>query len=339
MYLSIIIPVYNVEKYLEKCLQSVIRQDISENDYEIIVINDGSTDQSAEIIERFAKIHANIKPIEKRNGGVSSARNAGLRIAQGEYLLFIDSDDFIKEFCLNDLLSFAKETKADLVQYECNIVRNDEVISQPEFVFEKRSFADTEEFLKTCYFSKYVWHVEMWRFLFKRNLITDNRISFNEEITMGEDQLFSIEAISKAEKTAYYPEKIYNYLTRTGSAMNTFSYKQAVSQLKTGFEIKKISDSKINKKSIESLFYNRFINIFVIYQYIDRIFGDKSIKNPVKTIKKDIQTYQFKKLYPIPQYKSESIKIFIYNCSITLYCRYVQAKRKLYCVTRDNRDS
>jgi len=324
MKLSIIIPVYNVEQYLEKCLQSVIRQDIPENDYEIIVVNDGSTDQSAEIIERFAKIQSNIKSIEKTNGGVSSARNAGLRVAQGEYLMFIDSDDSIKEYCLKNLLAFAKESGSDLVQFECNIVQNDESGAQTETGFEKKTFANIDEYLQTCYFSKFVWHIEMWRFLFKRSLIIDNYITFNEEITMGEDQLFSIEAISKAEKPARFSEKIYNYLVRTGSAMNTFTYKHAVSQLKTAFEIKKISESKTNKSSIESLFYNRFINIFVIYQYIDRMIGDKSITHPVKTIKQDIQTYSFQKLYYIPQYKSELIRIFIYNCGLTLYCRYKQ---------------
>ena len=98
--ISLIIPVYNVEKYLENCINSCLKQDISINDYEIIIVNDGSPDDCWNIIQRYANQHSNIKTINKENGGLSSARNAGINVAEGELIWFIDSDDSIKENCL-----------------------------------------------------------------------------------------------------------------------------------------------------------------------------------------------------------------------------------------------
>jgi len=327
--LSIIIPVYNVEKYIDKCLQSVSDQDIPKNEYEILVIDDGSTDNSPEIIRAYSKKYDNIKIATKENGGVSSARNTGLNMAQGKYILFVDSDDMIKENSLSKVLYFAENCNPDLLQFECNIIRNDAKYSEPACCSAPTLFSDKEAYLKTCIFTKKIWHIEMWRFLFKKSLLDNNRIRFNQEICMGEDQLFTIEAISRAGKIAYSPEIIYRYLVRSGSTMNSFSYKHAVSQLKSAFEIKKILEANKNIGKFEVLFYQRFINIFVIYQYIDRIFSDASIKDPVKIIKKDIQTYSFKKLYFIPQYKSGLLNILVYNTGVALYCRYVQFKRNL----------
>lgn len=104
MKLSIIIPMYNVELYIERCLKSCLKQDIPYEDYEIIVVNDGSPDGSLQIAERIASQNKNIKIISQQNGGLSDARNTGLAVAKGEYVWFIDSDDWIKENCLGKLL-------------------------------------------------------------------------------------------------------------------------------------------------------------------------------------------------------------------------------------------
>lgn len=104
MKLSIIIPMYNVELYIERCLISCLKQDISCEDYEIIVVNDGSPDGSLQIAERIASQNKNIKIISQQNGGLSDARNTGLSVAKGDYVWLVDSDDWIKENCLGKLL-------------------------------------------------------------------------------------------------------------------------------------------------------------------------------------------------------------------------------------------
>src|SRR5690554_3713943 len=101
--ISLIIPVYNVEKYLEKCLNSCMNQDISEEEYEIIIVNDGTKDSSLSIALKFEQKYKNIKVYSQENQGLSAARNKGLSLAKGEYVWFIDSDDWIKENCLKSI--------------------------------------------------------------------------------------------------------------------------------------------------------------------------------------------------------------------------------------------
>ncbi len=115
--LSIIIPVYNAEKYLAECLDSCLNQDIPAEDYEIICVNDGSTDGSAEILERYAREHSNVRFITQPNGGVSVARNTGIDAARGEYIWFVDADDLIQRNCLAGLRRRLGEAPVDKLSF------------------------------------------------------------------------------------------------------------------------------------------------------------------------------------------------------------------------------
>ena len=116
--LSLILPIYNVEKYLPVCLDSLIKQDIDELKYEIICVNDGSTDSCEQIILKYQKKHRNIKLINKKNSGVSQTRNIGLKAAKGKFIWFIDPDDFVRPYSLKYILDMLEQTKADI----CNIL-------------------------------------------------------------------------------------------------------------------------------------------------------------------------------------------------------------------------
>ncbi|MDH6314239.1 glycosyltransferase involved in cell wall biosynthesis [Parabacteroides sp. PFB2-10] len=109
MHLSLIIPVYNVEAYLEECLDSCLEQDIPHSDYEIIAINDGSPDGSLAILERYAAKYPNITVLSQENRGLSATRNRGIEVAKGEYIWFIDSDDWIEKNCLSSLLGHTED--------------------------------------------------------------------------------------------------------------------------------------------------------------------------------------------------------------------------------------
>ena len=113
MFLSFIVPVYNAETYLAECLRSLEEQDIPKKDYEILCVNDGSTDSSPSILAEFSAQYPNLTVIHKENGGVTTARNAGLDAAQGDYIWFVDADDFIKPGILSSLRSTAMETNCD----------------------------------------------------------------------------------------------------------------------------------------------------------------------------------------------------------------------------------
>lgn len=126
MILSIIIPVYNVEKYVEKCIRSCENQDISKEDYEVIVVNDGSPDGSLAIVERVAKEYPNIKVISQENGGLSVARNTGMQNARGDYYMFVDSDDWIAENCLGKLVKKLKDETPDALAICAANVKNGE---------------------------------------------------------------------------------------------------------------------------------------------------------------------------------------------------------------------
>ena len=116
MLLSIIVPIYNVEKYVEKCIRSCEAQDISKEDYEVVVINDGSPDNSLKIVERIADEFPNIKIISQPNKGLSAARNTGMRNASGDYYMFVDSDDWIAEKCLGKIQEQITNLVPDLQQ-------------------------------------------------------------------------------------------------------------------------------------------------------------------------------------------------------------------------------
>ena len=118
---SLIIPVYNVEDYIEKCLYSVVNQTLK--DIEIIVVNDGSTDQSMDIVNRFENKHSNIRIINKQNGGLSSARNRGVKVSKDKYIAFIDSDDYMNVAMLEEMYNSAEINHLDIVS--CNLTKVD----------------------------------------------------------------------------------------------------------------------------------------------------------------------------------------------------------------------
>lgn len=116
MFLSFVVPVYNSMEYLPECLDSLMDQDISQDEYEIICVNDGSTDESINVLRKYQRQYRNIVVIDQENCGVSTARNNGLKIAQGEYIWFIDSDDFILRNILSELQEVAEDIRADRIE-------------------------------------------------------------------------------------------------------------------------------------------------------------------------------------------------------------------------------
>ena len=208
--ISVIIPVYNVEKYLTKCLESVINQTFS--DYEVIIVNDGSPDNSQNIIDSFHKKYPKlIKTYIKKNGGLSTARNFGLCHASGDYILFVDSDDYIDKKTLEYCYTKAVKEGADIVHYDVVRVSENNDLQINYSLFMKQPLTVNDYLLAVpCACNK----------LIKRTLLLDNKITFTEGLWF-EDVAFSHKIISLAAKNVYLKENLYYYLERNNSIMRT----------------------------------------------------------------------------------------------------------------------
>lgn len=212
---SVIIPVYNVESYLKRCLKSVVSQ--SYENMEIILVDDGSTDSSPQICDDWAKKDKKIRVIHKENGGLSDARNVGMEMAQGAYLAFVDSDDVIDPDFIELLLKTAYEQKADIV--ECGVQRfSDENCSARSEKLEKsRKIFSPEEAMKELINDGDI-RQHVWNKLYRRETVGDIRFPVGK---LNEDEFWTYKIIGKAERICRISEILYGYYQHPESIMGT----------------------------------------------------------------------------------------------------------------------
>jgi glycosyltransferase involved in cell wall biosynthesis len=222
MNLSIIIPVYNVEKYLERCIVSLQNQDIPKQQYEIIIINDGSPDNSRDVVLRLMQEYSNIVYIEQENKGVSMARNAGIDKAQGKYLLFIDPDDYVVPDSLGRILKSATEQKAQLAILGYQYLNADNTVKK-EFLFPRES---TNRYTGIDAYHTSTKHVatdpdRSWAILFERDFINKANLRYIADIPYLEDGEFIARAFCIAERCTFDGHAFYVRTFRQGSATNS----------------------------------------------------------------------------------------------------------------------
>ena len=217
MLFSIIVPVYNVEKYISRCIQSVLKQDYQ--DWELILIDDGSKDTSGEICEEYAKSDNRIKVIHQLNSGVSVARNTGLNIATGDYIIFADSDDWLDSNLLANYKSILEADSYDMVACDCY---NVQVIGEEEYVEPgnkwrgngNRLLSEKELFYTVLYCS-----ATLWNKTFKRDIIYG--VKFNEKMTFAEDTDFLVSVLFRIKKAWITDYKGYYYfVNRQGNVVS-----------------------------------------------------------------------------------------------------------------------
>lgn len=215
--LSIIVPVFNVEGYLHRCLETCSQQDISLDEYEIIIVNDGSTDQSLSIAEEFAVRNPNVRVYSQENGGLSKARNVGLEKAQGEYVWFVDSDDFIAKNCLNSLLHKCQTMGLDLLAFcTAKVTEMD--------VTESHLFGDGMGELvldgPTAMSKGLIKKMGAPLFIIRKAFLDDNGLRFTLGI-MHEDEEFVPIMYYLASRVSFTSRICYYVYVRTGSIMRT----------------------------------------------------------------------------------------------------------------------
>ena len=212
--ISVIVPVYNVDNYLRKCIDSLIVQTLK--DIEIILVNDGSTDESIDICEEYKLKDNRIKVIHKENGGLSDARNKGIDIAKGKYISFVDSDDWINPQMLEKLYILASKYEADIVQGDYIKAYDEDIIVNN--MSENIIKYNAEQILDELYSGNYTKNIVVWNKIYKRELFNDIRFPKGK---LHEDEFTTYKILHKANLIIDSNIPIYYYRQREGSIMNS----------------------------------------------------------------------------------------------------------------------
>lgn len=241
--ISIIVPVYNVEKYIKRCLESLISQ--TYKNIEIIVIIDGSPDNSIEICQKIAKKDKRIKIFSKENEGLGLTRNYGLERATGKYIVFVDSDDYVTHNMCESLIKAAKEHDADAV-YGNIYYDNDGKIEAKKHIKEKKIWKGSQvkelllDFIATTPNKKNdtIMEVSVWKSLFKKEIFDKNHIKFvSEKEFISEDVIFDIDFLSKSNCVVAITDYVYYYCVNPNSLSKTFRTDRFAKVKKMYFEV------------------------------------------------------------------------------------------------------
>lgn len=212
---SVIIPIYNVENYLRRCLDSLLSQTFT--DYEVLLIDDGSTDASGNICDEYVEKDRRVKVVHQKNQGVSVARQRGLDMVQGKYVAFVDPDDFVQPNYLSAMINFAESDDADLVWCDYTELHHDgEMLHSCN-----QNILTREELLENILEGKF--SAVLWNKLYKASIIKRYGIRFDENLKTAEDILFVSKYICQVKRMKYVSQSLYNYnMVNSNSAINKF---------------------------------------------------------------------------------------------------------------------
>lgn len=251
--ISIIIPIYNGEKYLHRCVESILVQ--SYCDYELILINDGSTDSSLDICNDYAQKDDRIVVISQTNSGVSVARNRGLKEAKGEYISFVDCDDWIDCDYLQSLHREMIDNDVDFVVNGYREVCEDGVIGKDTTALEYSEIADNHQMLMHLFepvdFFSFCYP---WGKLYKKSIISEFDIRFDKNIAIGEDRLFIYEYLVNSKCRSFVSSKSsYNYILNSQGAMSLVSLPVIPMKYLSNFEALSIMRSDMTRRNLKPI--------------------------------------------------------------------------------------
>ncbi len=255
MKFSLIVPVYNVEKYIEKCLTSIKNQDY--DNFEVIVVNDGTKDNSQKIIDSFVKDDKRFKSFHKKNGGLSDARNFGLRYVTGDYILFIDSDDYINKSLLSNLNRVAKDY--DIIRYKLCLVSEDGTLIREESALNKNGDVSFEELVNLEFLEP------AWIYAYRKDFFIENNFKYATG-KIHEDFGLTPLCLVKAKKMYYLDYCGYNYVQRAGSIMNSSHGKKRLEDMLFHFDylLKEIQIDKSIPSERKKIFLSFIANGILI---------------------------------------------------------------------------
>lgn len=275
--LSIIVTIYNLEKYIDECIETLVTQDADENNYEIICINDGSQDSSYQILDTYESKYKNIKVLHKTNAGVSSARNSGIEMAKGKYIWFIDGDDFISYNVLADIIERLKIENPDLL-FVKPFSFKDGINTLP---LKKGEIVEDES--TKCY---YDW---LWTRIFKREIIINSGVRFDVELSLAEDAMFCTKLDLYIETKDFYDRIVYYYRRRENS-LTTCNNKDKLDKL--------INTSRSFLELSKDEKYDKTFAMSVVYEHLEPVMFCLA-KMPRKEADVWIKKLKNLKLYPL----------------------------------------
>ena len=291
--ISVIVPVYNVEKYLGECIESILSQ--TYENFELILVDDGSPDNSGKICDEYAEKDNRIRVIHKENGGVSSARNTGLDNAKGEYITFVDSDDIIDKQYLELMYKRIVEVDSDMCfchfdRFDANeYEKHQEKI--PKYLavdFNDKEFID---FASAFFDLKNNVFGSIWRTIYKSSSI--EKIRFNSKIRISEDLVFAMNAICNSKSICSIPNVLYHYRSNSNSAGKTYKKNFLTSQIELKKELELIF-VRFDKKKCNKISQTYFC-LLCYYLFSNEVKHRKSSEGYKQRIKeiKESELYKF----------------------------------------------
>lgn len=325
MDVSVIVPVYNTEKYLRACVDSILQQ--ANASIEIILVDDGSTDSSADICDTYAQKHDNIKAIHIQNSGPATAKNEGLKHAQGKYIALTDSDDKMEPTMLHKMVSAGNKYDADIIC--CNYRQIDEQGNPYLMHYTNKQYILNHEEGLIHFYSKDKIYSQCWTKIYKRQMLEEYHIENNQGLRTDEDFIFNIRAFAHANCTVIVDEPLYVYTHRENSLAHGY-FKNNINQYIDN-RIKRVritQDAVKNESDIVKewstvhiiMYYNELLGKVA---YFPKLYSSNRIKGVFKYIKqnKDILNKHYKSCG-----FSKIGKILILYLPRNLYMRYRKSK-------------
>ncbi|MCF7569078.1 glycosyltransferase [Sabulilitoribacter arenilitoris] len=326
MKLSIVVPFYNAESHIERCLYSLVNQNINSNDYEILLIDDGSIDNGKVVVESFIKKHSNIKLYSQSNIGLGATRNKGIKLATGDYIYFIDADDYLAFNTLDIILKHAEEFHLELLGF------NTIATKKKDFFISKTIKNNYKAYVLSGvdFLVEYKYHrLEAWWYIIKRDYLLKTGFEFEEGKFM-EDAIFTFNIFLKAKRSMFLPIDAHRYVTTENSIMNNNKQEHLLKVIEdyislvfrfNSLSVEVTKNNVVNTSNIvDSINYKSTVSIY--FMFFKLIKSKKTIKEINEILK------QFKKIdmYPLKNFIGEQyfhkkfkITIFIFNHKYIFY--------------------
>lgn len=325
MDVSVIIPVYNTEKYLAACIDSVLAQE--QVSLEIILVDDGSTDASASICDSYAQKHDNITVIHIQNSGPATAKNEGLKLAQGNYIALTDSDDKMEPLMLHKMITAGYEHDADIIC--CNYKQIDENGNISHLNSTNQQYLLNHEEGLVHFFSKDKIFSQCWTKLYKRQMLVDYHIANDAGLRTDEDFIYNIRAFIHAKTTVIVDEPLYEYTHRENSLAHAY-FKKNISQ----YIDNRIKRVQVTKEAVKNetanvkewsmvhiiMYYNELLGKVALFP---EYFSDQRVRDILTFIKRN--KHILSKHYALCGF-SKVGKLLITHLPNGLYMRYRKAK-------------
>lgn len=328
---SVILPIYNCEKYIERCINSILNQ--TYQNMQILLIDDGSTDNSGMICDNYSKSDSRIVVVHKKNEGVSKARNMGLELAEGEYITFVDADDWIENNMIEKMVSILEEKKVDIVR--CNFFRNyrdgSEKVNDIDYSEEIYDIILNKDAIKNKIITKSLeakLRTYMYLLVFKKKLINE-KLRFESEICLMEDLIFELQLLLKADSMYMISSPLYHYFQNYEGI--TKSNKQLELKIESIFKVDDMITNILRKKNLYTNILGkkyttnnlRMIDTYLLkISQIERLGDSIKIYNEYLKDKRIIKMINMIDLNEIPIHKRISINLIKHKSAVFLAMYY-----------------